>query len=403
MDENKTIGTLLKNAREDSGLTLNQISTKTKINLNILRSLENDDIDKLPNITYVKGFVKNYAKTVKLDAKLATRALEQAYLVEDEIIAKEAEVSSTHQPHVIEPNLETKSDTDVQVEEIKQGLIVFIQNLFKKKVLFAITALIIFVLILKLIVSWFSQLSNEPVVQPVKKEVISIIETENKEILPPTTEVPVIEKTIISPTENENKETASVVEIKEIETIKPVVEIKREETTEPIQKTEVSEPEVEKKPEVSSDGKFPYKNFRPAPKKLFTLIEDSPETKDSKLLPISVKAAVEQGKQNVYLVANTGDSWISYKVDDNPIKRYVLKQGRRLFIKGDRVLLFVGNYNETKVFYNNKYVSAQTSSGVKSLIFPPEAAKDLVLPLFPSYKGIPYEASEYMKNMNDKE
>ena len=61
--ENKTIGKLLKETRTKNNIPLEDVANKTKININILRALEKENIETLPNKTYVKGFVKNYAKT----------------------------------------------------------------------------------------------------------------------------------------------------------------------------------------------------------------------------------------------------------------------------------------------------------------------------------------------------
>ena len=107
--------------------------------------------------------------------------------------------------------------------------------------------------------------------------------------------------------------------------------------------------------------------------------------------------------QNVYIVATDGDTWISYQSDDEDIKRFVLKQGRSVLIKGKTILLFMGNINISKIFLNNKLIKTYSKTGVKSIIFPESEAKDYELPLFPSYKGVPMKASVYKENMAEKE
>ncbi|MBM3252749.1 MAG: helix-turn-helix domain-containing protein [Candidatus Omnitrophica bacterium] len=62
-----SIGEALKKAREDKKLTLEQVQRSTKIQLNILINLEADAFDKLPNPTYIKGFIKQYAQYLGLD------------------------------------------------------------------------------------------------------------------------------------------------------------------------------------------------------------------------------------------------------------------------------------------------------------------------------------------------
>jgi cytoskeleton protein RodZ len=79
MENAQTIGKLLKKARDKKKVSLEDIAEKTKININILRSLEKEDLDKLPNKTYVKGFVKNYARTVGINTDEALQCLEHTY------------------------------------------------------------------------------------------------------------------------------------------------------------------------------------------------------------------------------------------------------------------------------------------------------------------------------------
>lgn len=62
-----TVGERLKAAREEKGLSLEDIAAQTRIPQRHLESIENADWDKLPAPTYTVGFAKNYAGTVGLD------------------------------------------------------------------------------------------------------------------------------------------------------------------------------------------------------------------------------------------------------------------------------------------------------------------------------------------------
>lgn len=67
----RTVGQMLKEAREAKLYTLDEIERHTKIRKEMLKALEEDDFEKLPPITFVQGFVKNYGKFLGLDgAKL---------------------------------------------------------------------------------------------------------------------------------------------------------------------------------------------------------------------------------------------------------------------------------------------------------------------------------------------
>ena len=63
----ETLGSLLKNEREKQQKTLEEISNKTKISKSILKAIEEDRHDLLPSLSYVKGFLKLYARELDLD------------------------------------------------------------------------------------------------------------------------------------------------------------------------------------------------------------------------------------------------------------------------------------------------------------------------------------------------
>lgn len=63
----KPIGTILRNARLQKGMNLEDVSKKTKIRVKYLSYIEQNAWDELPGTTYAKGFVKSYASAVGLD------------------------------------------------------------------------------------------------------------------------------------------------------------------------------------------------------------------------------------------------------------------------------------------------------------------------------------------------
>lgn len=63
----KKTGQLLKEARENKGISLQEVSIHLKISSRILRSLEEGDKDQLPAKTFLRGFVQSYAQFLKLD------------------------------------------------------------------------------------------------------------------------------------------------------------------------------------------------------------------------------------------------------------------------------------------------------------------------------------------------
>ncbi|WP_047536915.1 helix-turn-helix domain-containing protein [Methylotenera versatilis] len=61
-------GGALRIAREKQGLSLNDVTSRLKISNKQIEAIEADNFTALPESTIVKGFIRNYAKLLKLDA-----------------------------------------------------------------------------------------------------------------------------------------------------------------------------------------------------------------------------------------------------------------------------------------------------------------------------------------------
>ena len=59
----------LKRARENSGLTLNELFERTRISVHYLEAIENGDFQVLPVPTYSKNFIKTYADAIGIDSR----------------------------------------------------------------------------------------------------------------------------------------------------------------------------------------------------------------------------------------------------------------------------------------------------------------------------------------------
>jgi len=62
----KTVGEILRNAREKRAKTLDEVSRTTKIRVNFLEALEKNRFGQIGEATVVKGFIKNYAEYLEL-------------------------------------------------------------------------------------------------------------------------------------------------------------------------------------------------------------------------------------------------------------------------------------------------------------------------------------------------
>jgi flagellar biosynthesis protein FlhG len=65
--ETEFTGALLRKVRESQGVELNEISQKTKIARSHLAAIEEEEWKSLPAYVYVRGFVNEVAKFLKLD------------------------------------------------------------------------------------------------------------------------------------------------------------------------------------------------------------------------------------------------------------------------------------------------------------------------------------------------
>ena len=64
-----TVGTVLKQAREQAGLSAEQISERTKIQLYKIEALEEDDFSRLPEGIYLDGIIRAYSREVGINSE----------------------------------------------------------------------------------------------------------------------------------------------------------------------------------------------------------------------------------------------------------------------------------------------------------------------------------------------
>ena len=72
------LGDLLRRAREGRGLTLEQVSSETKIPYRHLKAIEHNNMAAVPGEFYRRAEIRTYAQAVGLDQKIALAALEGA-------------------------------------------------------------------------------------------------------------------------------------------------------------------------------------------------------------------------------------------------------------------------------------------------------------------------------------
>jgi cytoskeleton protein RodZ len=119
----------LRQQRESAGLTLQQMATKTRIDIKFLEAIDQGNFSFLPDL-YVKAFVKQYAKTIGLDENTTLKKFEAAWEGKEfdpnppapvEEIKKE-EAPKVESPKTESPKPAIKSTTPLKsyVDEQKQ-------------------------------------------------------------------------------------------------------------------------------------------------------------------------------------------------------------------------------------------------------------------------------------------
>ncbi|CAK1695890.1 cytoskeleton protein RodZ [Vibrio crassostreae] len=71
-------GTLLKNKREFLGLTQKQISDRLKLRVTLIQQIEENQFESDQVATFMRGYIRSYAKYVNLDEKVVLSALHHA-------------------------------------------------------------------------------------------------------------------------------------------------------------------------------------------------------------------------------------------------------------------------------------------------------------------------------------
>ena len=355
--EKMTIGELLRSTREEKNLSLKVISQHTKISTTILENLESDSYENLPSKAYVIGFVKSYSKTIGLDESECLKLLNEAYGTEPVTETIQTPLNSAPPTN---PPVETSSSKEIPSQYLT------IAGVF-------VALVILFAIVIN---NSNNSIKDEIIAedQTLEKEVphtplVDVKPQELSENTPLTQEAEEVTDEVAASKDNASpvapKEVKEPVKVAEVTKVEPKkVEVKKEE-----KKVET----VEEKKE------SPKVTLRTIPLPLFEITNDDAAYTH---LPENIKSSLIAGKQNVFINAVDGDTWITYKSDDNDIKKFVLKKGRTLLIRGDIVRIFLGNVHVARIFLNNKALKITSRSGVKSLVFPQDQAKDYKLPLF---------------------
>lgn len=375
------LGDYLKQKRLEKNYSLEKLSQKTKISVNILKSLEGDDYGNLPSAAYIKGFVTSYVKVLGIPLDEAINKMEYTYL---NVLGKP--FPALNHTKLMGPVTQSMGPKPVSAKDASEDVADVIDNsdsiIENTK---SALPIIIFVGVILLFIGGYKLIST-------------IVENEvngqKTKDLGPKIES---SSALVNPNIQRQQPAAQPAKV-EGETKNT------ESTTAPAAaptSTEAVTPPAEAEGFVRN---FPTMEFKKVRSKLFTVRRDAEENSNEVLLPERIKSAMDSDLQNVYIRAVEGNTWLSYKIDDKPIESAIVNKDGDLFLQGNEIRIFLGNVGVTRIFYNNYLIETPTKTGVKSLIFPEESNSKYLMPLFPKAKDdILYTAEDYMKRMNLEE
>jgi cytoskeleton protein RodZ len=349
-----TLGQYLVSVRESRNLSIKIVAQRTKISTTNLTYLEEDNYQALPNKAYLVGFVRSYAKIVGADEAHALKLLDEA-LGSDQHDEKEIKNLKKLAPG--ESRIPAPAQRPAN-EGLPLGKIVL--GTFG-------------VLILAIIVVFLN--NDAPPSAPIADAIVEPYELGAK------TPLKQPESTVAVEPPAETLTTDQI----EYSPAQPSVV------------TPVKVPETTEKPQ---DLNITFRDIT-APLSRFQSISDD---ELNRYYPRERRAPLVDGQQVVYINAIEGDTWITIKVDQEEIRRFILSEGRYLIIQGEVIRLFLGNVNATRIFVNNQLIDPMSRTGVKSLVFPDEARSRFKLPLFvyPA-DGVVLTSDEYIESqgLND--
>ncbi|MDX8385714.1 MAG: DUF4115 domain-containing protein [Gallionella sp.] len=64
-----SVGSILRETREKLGMSIEDVAAQIKLAPRQIEALEADDLSKLPELAFVRGFIRSYAKILRLDAQ----------------------------------------------------------------------------------------------------------------------------------------------------------------------------------------------------------------------------------------------------------------------------------------------------------------------------------------------
>ena len=126
------LGSELRHAREQLGLSIGDIAERTKIRAATLHAIENDDFERLPPPIFTRGFLKTYAREVGLDPDVTADRFTAALQAADD--ARRDSVPASAHADLGEPSASIdRSAVETAALIVAAGLLVGVLNWWQRR------------------------------------------------------------------------------------------------------------------------------------------------------------------------------------------------------------------------------------------------------------------------------
>jgi len=118
-----TLGKYLRDAREAMGIDIRDAAMQTRISVNYLHALEEEDFSKLPGEVFVKGFLKNYGRFLHLEE---AEVLKRYAALKPQTVTPPAPPADGEKTTVISEQGKVKKAREAPIEPFVWGAAIFI-------------------------------------------------------------------------------------------------------------------------------------------------------------------------------------------------------------------------------------------------------------------------------------
>ena len=171
-DSLKKFAEELKKAREDSNFTIDQIFSKTRIDKKYIQAIEDGNFSIMPDV-YIRAFIKEYSKAIKLDAAevMGKYELAKKGLSVDSAKVEESNVAQP-QPKKTKGNEDIKSKISEAVEQDAKADIKDKPSEKNKTLYYALTGILMLLFIFVIYKVFLTDSNNEIVTEKPFEEIM---------------------------------------------------------------------------------------------------------------------------------------------------------------------------------------------------------------------------------------